>query len=489
MSVVARALALSTIVQVAGKVLSTVTGIVIISLMTRRLGASGFGDYSTANAFLQIFALTMDLGINVTFPAMLGERANDEAFQKRALSAVFTLRTIMSVGMLLVVAPIIGFLWPFPWEVKLAIIALSLSYVFPGLQQILIGVQQQRLRMTTSAIAENIGRLTTIAGLLVSPFFGWGVVAQCWIISMSSAFVFAINVWSTQRYLPLRWNWDPGFWRMLLTRSWPVGVSIALNLIYYKADALILQHFRPIAEVGVYGAAYRILEVLITIPFLYAGVLLPILSHTWKERRPEDVSVLISRSLDVMLLLIVPLMVGVRWFGVPVMTFISGPEFAFSGVLARILMLGVAAIYLNTILSHAIVAFQAQRKMLPAYIIVALLTLAGYFFYIPRAGATAAAWLTVFSEVSILGASALTVWGYVRFAPSPRVLLGSLVAALCMWLVAASTHASFPLLAGIMMSGIAYVIALALTKTVTPTTIKNLLSLKSTPSHPARTGE
>lgn len=482
---VARALALNTIIQVAGKVVSTITGILIISLMTRRLGAAGFGDYSTANAVLQVFALMMDLGINVTFPAMLGERSNDPAFQQRAFASIFTLRVVMSVVVLLGIAPLVGFLWPFPWQVKLAIVALSLSYVFPGIQQILIGVQQQRLRMTLSTVAENVGRLTTIAGLLVSPYFGWGVVAQCWIISISSAIVFAINAWSTHRFLPIRWLWDPPFWMTVLKRSWPVGVSIALNLIYYKADALILQYFRPAAEVGVYGAAYRILEVLITIPFLYAGVLLPVLSRTWEERKPQEMSQLISRSLDVMLLLIIPLIVGVRWFGVPMMTFISGPEFAFSGFIARILMLGVAAIYLNTILSHAIVALQAQRKMLPAYALVAALTLAGYLFYIPQAGATAAAWLTVFSEVSILLASTLTVWGYVRFAPSGRTLVGSLASAACMWGVAAWSQ-SFPLLAGIMMSGCTYVIALALTKTVTPTTVKNLLSIKDPGMPPAR---
>lgn len=482
---VARALALNTIIQVAGKAVSTITGILIISLMTRRLGAAGFGDYSTANAVLQVFALMMDLGINVTFPAMLGERSNDPAFQQRAFASIFTLRVVMSVVVLLGIAPLVGFLWPFPWQVKLAIVALSLSYVFPGIQQILIGVQQQRLRMTLSTVAENVGRLTTIAGLLVSPYFGWGVVAQCWIISASSAIVFAINAWSTHRFLPIRWRWDPPFWMTVLKRSWPVGVSIALNLIYYKADALILQYFRPAAEVGVYGAAYRILEVLITIPFLYAGVLLPVLSRTWEERKPQEMSQLISRSLDVMLLLIIPLIVGVRWFGVPMMTFISGPEFAFSGFIARILMLGVAAIYLNTILSHAIVALQAQRKMLPAYALVAALTLAGYLFYIPQAGATAAAWLTVFSEVSILLASTLTVWGYVRFAPSGRTLVGSLASAACMWGVAAWSQ-SFPLLAGIMMSGCTYVIALALTKTVTPTTVKNLLSIKDPGTPPAR---
>lgn len=482
---IARSLAVNTVIQILGKALSTLTGVVLISLMTRSLGAAGFGAYSTANAYLQIFALLMDLGINVTFPAMLGEHADDEAFQKRALSAILTLRVLVSAGVLVIIAPALAFAWPFPWEVKLAIVALALSFVFPSLGQTLIGVQQQRLRMGVSSIAENVGRLVTIAGLVLSPLFGWGLVAQCWIISIASFFVFAINAWSTRRFLPLAWNWDPAFWSMAIKRSWPVGLSIALNLIYYKSDALILQYFRPQTEVGIYGAAYRMLEVLISIPFLYAGVLLPVLSKAWADQRRDDMRILISRSLEVMILLILPLIVGMQWYGERTLIFISGPEFAPSGLIARILVFGIAAIYLNTVLSHAIVAFRAQMRMLPAYAVVAVITFAGYMIFIPKGGAIAAAWLTVASEVGILLASTLTVLGFVRFLPSPRLVAGAIASAGCMWFVGRWT-VSFPLLVSILMCGMSYVVALALTGTVTPSTVRALFSVKQPESTPAK---
>jgi O-antigen/teichoic acid export membrane protein len=254
---IARKLAVNTVIQLIGKVVSTLGGVVIISLMTRRLGAEGFGAYSTANAFLQIFALIMDVGINVTFPALLGEYSHDETFQKRMFSAIFTLRLVMSVVILLLVAPLVAFAWPFPWEIKLAVIALSFSFVFPNIQQIFTGVQQQRLQMTTPSIAENIGRGINILGLLIAPFFGWGLIAQCWIITVSTVVIFTMNAWNVRKHLPIAWNWDPEIWKMVLKRSWPVGLSIGLNLIYYKADTLVLQHFRPATEVGWYGAAYR----------------------------------------------------------------------------------------------------------------------------------------------------------------------------------------------------------------------------------------
>lgn len=474
---IARALALNTVIQIGGKVASTITGIVIISLMTRTLGAEGFGAYAAANAFLQIFSLLMDVGINVTFPALLGEHADDEAFQKRAFSAIFTLRLLMSAAVLIVAAPLIALAWPFPWEIKFAVIALSLSFVFPNLQQIMIGVQQQRLHLGFSSIAENVGRLVNIAGLLLAPVFGWGLIAQCWIISASSAIVFAINAWSSRRFLPLAWNWDPAFWLTTLKRSWPIGLSIALNLIYYKADTLVLQYYRPQAEVGWYGAAYRMLEVLISIPFLYAGLLLPILSKAWRDRRLTDLSQLISRSLDVMILLTLPLVVGISRFGERTLIWISGPDFAEAGMLARVLVFAVASIYFNTVLSYAIVALQAQHKMLPLYAFTAVFTLSGYILLIPRFGALSAAWLTVVSETMILIGSTLTVWGYVRFSPSRRLCVGTVASSLIMW-IASRYFAHFPLMVGILMTGLVYVIALVVTRTLTANSLKTLFSVR-----------
>lgn len=473
----ARKLALNTVIQLIGKVGSTVTGIIIISLMTRRLGAEGFGAYSTANAFLQIFALILDVGINVTFPAMLGEHAHDEKYQKRLFTAILTLRLIMSVVILLLIAPLVVFAWPFPWEIKVATLALSLSFVFPNLQQILTGVQQQRLRMGIASIGENIGRIINIIGLLIAPYFGWGLIAQCWIISVSAFSVFIMNAISVRRFIPLEWNWDPEIWWMTLKRSWPVGLSIGLNLVYYKADTLVLQHYRPQVEVGWYGAAYRVLDVLVTVPFLYAGILLPILSKTWRDRRLKDLSDLISRSLDVMILLTLPLIVGMYWFGERALILISGPEFLAAGTLARVLIFAVTAIYFNTVLSYTIVALQAQRKMLPVYAVTAFGALAGYLILIPRYGAIAAAWLTVASETMVLVGSALTVWGFVHYFPSSRLLVGVLGASIAMW-VSGYYLQTTPLVIGIIMASLVYAVMLVATRTLTPTTVRTLFSVR-----------
>jgi len=428
----ARAIAWNTSVQVIGKVLSTIIGIALIALLTRQLGQVGFGMYSTANAFLQIFALLLDLGLNVTLIALLGEHAGDAAYEKRCLSALFTLRIALAIVILGLIAPLVALAFPYPWELKLAIFALTASFIFPSLNQVVTGAQQRYLKLGMTAVAENIGRVIALAGIFFAPQLGWGLVPIMWVISFAGFVNFFVNYLATRKYAPLHWNWDPAFWKMALHRSWPIGVSIAFGLAYFKADTLILSLVRSQAEVGLYGAAYRVLEVLITIPFMYAGILLPLLSNANAKKDEDKFRKLVSGSLDVMLLLAIPMIVGTWLLGPSLMSLIAGPSFVASGEVLRILIIAVGAIFVNTVFSHVVVALNIQRKMLPVYAFVGVGTVLLYLLLIPPFGMTAAAWLTVASECSVGLGSYLVSRKKIAIKYDPRATLASLGAALVM---------------------------------------------------------
>ncbi len=395
-----RALAWNTGVQAAGKIVSTAIGVVVVGLMTRYLGQVGFGMYSTANAYFQVFGILLDLGLNVMLVQMLGEHAGETEYENRAASAAFTLRIVMA-GLLLTAAAFLGLALPYPQELKIAIFAIWGSFFFSSLNQIVIGVQQRHLQMHVVAIAEVAGRLTLLIGVLVARAAGWGLVPIVLIVSVGGFVNFAVNAIVARRYAAVRWNWDPAFWKVLLRRSWPIGVSILFNLIYFKADTLILSAVRPFAEVGIYGAAYRVLEILITLPFMYAGVLLPLIAKAWSTKDVARFRTLYRNSLVVMTAFAAPMVAGVVVLGRGIMTAVAGSDFAASGDVLAILMFAAGVIFFGTVSSHAIVALDAQRRMLPAYILVAIVTLAGYLFFIPQYGMWAAAWLTVASEVCV----------------------------------------------------------------------------------------
>ncbi len=468
-----RAIAWNTGVQAAGKVLSTALGVAIIALMTRHLGTQGFGYYATANAFFQIFALVLDLGINVMIVQMLGEHKGDTAYEHRAVSATMTLR-ILTALILFGIAPFIGLLFPYALPVKLALFAIWISFFCASLNQVVIGVQQRHLKMHIVAIAEIIGRAILFIGLLTAIWIGWGLIPIVLFVSLGSAVNLILNWGIARKYASFAWNLDLDFWKELLTRSWPIGVSILFNLLYFKGDIFILSLARSAEEVGIYSAAYRVLEILITFPFMLAGVTLPLMAHAWKRKQKTEFKTLIRQSFQVMALIALPLVAGTMLVGTQAMIWISGPEFVVSGTILKILALATGLIYIGTISSHVVVAIDAQRKMLPIYIIVAIITLILYILLIPPFGIWAAAWLTVFSEAMVAIASS---WFALKAAPGgfPTVpFLKTLLATVLMSAIVWPLRNAFlpiPILAGM----ISYTIFILLTGAISKRTVKHLL--------------
>lgn len=469
----ARALAANTAVQVAGKIVSTILGVIVVGLMTRLLGQDGFGAYSTANAFLQIFAIIIDMGLNVMVVQMLGERAGDKAFEDRAVSAVFSLR-FWSALILLSIAPIIGLFTPYAMEIKIAFFAIWGSFFFTALNQIVIGVQQRHLKMHVVAIAEVTGRTILLAGVLIATVMNWGLIPVVLIVSLAGITNFFVNFLIARRYAKFGLGFDWSFWKLTIKRAWPIGVSILFTLIYFKSDTLILSWVRPMSEVGIYGAAYRVLEILVTFPFMYAGVLLPIIANAWTKGDRERFARLIRRSFDAFAIITLPMIFGTLLIADQAMVLVAGPEFLASGNILRILMIATGSIYLGTIFSHAVVALDKQRAMLPYYIAVALVTLVLYIIYIPRYGMWAAAWLTVFSEVSVAVITLILTLVAGRMKLSWNTAGKALFASVVMTLVA-RPFLNFSLAITIIVAAATYGILILLTGAVTKEMVRELL--------------
>lgn len=473
---IGRVLAANTAVQVVGKVISTILGMVVVGMMTRLLGQEGFGAYSTANAFLQVFAILLDMGLNVMVIQMLGERAGDTAFENRAVSAVFSLR-FWSALIILSIAPIIAIFTPYSSDIKIAIFALWASFFFTALNQIVIGVQQRHLKMHVVAISEVAGRAVLLAGMAVAIVQNWTLVPVVILVSVAGIVNFVINFLIARHYASFKLGFDFAFWKITLMRCWPIGVSIIFSLIYFKSDTLILSWVRPMSEVGIYGAAYRVLEILTTFPFMYAGVLLPIIANAWARGNKEQFSNLIRRSFDAFCVITFPMVAGMILVATHAMILVASEKFTASGPVLRVLVLAVGCIYISTIFSHAVVALDLQRAMIKHYIMIAIVVLILYIKFIPIYGIWAAAWLTVLSEAWIM-----LVNIYMTLKHTPMKLSWSVPGKAFLSTIAMFS-AAFPFMdrsLGLTISiGVGvYTIAIFATGAVTKTMITDLLSAR-----------
>ena len=194
---------------------------------------------------------------------------------------------------------------------------------------------------------------------------------------------------------------------------WPLALTIALTLIYFRADTVILALFRPQNEVGLYGATYKVLEVLVQFPYLFLGLILPLLTKFFIYNRLVF-ELIIQKSFELMVIVIVPMIFSVLILGEKIMVFIAGPEFIISGSLLKVLILAVALIYIGALFGYAIVAAELPKKMIKFYFIDALISIVLYLIFIPLFSYWAAAVITIFTELIITLASYYVLKKYTR---------------------------------------------------------------------------
>ncbi len=89
-----RAIAGNTVVQVAGKFIGTLLGILTVAVMTRLLGLAGYGEFTTAISFLQFFGILVDFGLTLTMIRMISDAKAEET---RVASNIFTLRLVSGI--------------------------------------------------------------------------------------------------------------------------------------------------------------------------------------------------------------------------------------------------------------------------------------------------------------------------------------------------------------------------------------------------------
>lgn len=425
---IARQVAHNTIIQVVSKVVSTALGLFALALITRALGLGGFGDYTTITTFLTFFAVIADLGLTLITVQMISSGQNDE---RRTLNNLFGLR-LVSIILIMAAAPAIAFFSPYSPIIKSGIIIGLFSFIFPALNQIIIGLFQKKLSMGRDAAAEIIGRLVLIAGIVVSQKMQAGLSGILIVLSIAAGINFLVHYFLALKFAVIRPEFDWSVWKKILTKSWPLAITIVLNLIYLRADTLILSFFRSSEEVGLYGAAYKIIDVLTTLPFMFAGLILPIITTAWNEGRKDYFQKVLQKSFDLMAIAALPLVVGAQFLGQPIITLVAGDEFAPAGKIIGLLIFAVAAIFLGTMFSHAVIAIDKQKKMVGFYLFTSLSALAAYLFLIPRFSYFGAAAVTIYSEAMIAIFSAVCVYKYSRFRPRFAGLGKSAAASLIM---------------------------------------------------------
>lgn len=416
------------------RVVNVLIGVFSLALITRMLGQSGFGYYTTIFAFVQIFGILADLGL---YMAMLREisSAKDKLSENKVVNNIFTIRLTSSVLMLLLIPIAIQF-FPYSQNVKLGVVFFMGTFFFQSLITTLSAIFAKQLDMAKVAWVELFNKILYAGFLLYLFVYGFSLYKILWGNVFSMAIAFALLLLFLKKYYQLSLAWDFKYWKIVWHRSWPLAITVVLNLLYFKADILVLSAYQSPEQVGLYGAPYRVLEVLATFPHMFMSLVLPLFTAAWIGKKMSELKNNLQNSFDFFAILSVAMLFCTWLVSRPLMILLAGEDFAASGAILDILIVATVGIFFGTLFIYLIVAMDAQKQMIKYFLTAAAIALIGYFIFIPIYSYWGAAYMTLLVEWLIVGFSWRVVRKNAKLSVNFKVVAKSLVAGGFAFLVA-----------------------------------------------------
>jgi len=451
---VAKAFAKNSILQIGGKLLGTVFGLVTFYFLLEFYDDVGFGLFTTAMNYVTIFAIIVDFGLTLTTTQMISEKGVNEA---KILGNLVTLRTITAV-VFMTICPISAALIPQSQGIMPIIVIGSMTYFISAIAQMFQGVFQKRLNIGMVVVAETVNRIISLIGVLLVGLSGGGLAQIAVVFFVGIIVQLVIMLAATNHHVKFRPQIDLQVWRDIIARSWPIGVSILFNLLYLRGDIFFMWIFNITpAEIGQYGAAYKVVDVITMIPVTLMGLLLPLLTLAWSQNKHDQFQKHLQNGFDILAMIAIPFACGAIALGIPLMVAVK-PNLTLAGQIIMILGPAVSILCFGSLYGHAVVAINKQRQMIWSYALVAVLAIAAYIIFIPDYGAWAAAWITLAAEFLIAALAYVVVTRTSKTSVNFKMLARTLAASLVMTvavLIVPSPHVFVTVLFGIIIYAIA----------------------------------
>jgi O-antigen/teichoic acid export membrane protein len=435
-------------VQIVARVLNLALGVFVTLILVRGLGRSGFGVWSALFAVGQIAAGFGDLGLN---QIAVSRAAGEAEREDRWLGALLSLRTaiaipltLLSIGAVLLIAP--------TNEARFAgvLIAAVMLVSAPGALSV---VFQLRVRNHVSMAIMTLNSVVWGAGVVTVGALNGGLVAYAAVFLGISALTTGLTAATALRMAAVRIGGSRELWGALLRVGVGVGIAGILVTLYVKLDQVLVLEFAGSRQAGLYGAAYRLLDQVQFIPISVMTTLFPLIAAAYKTRR-ESVRAMLQTAAEYLAMASLPILAFTIVAARPVVTSLFGSEFAGAAPALPILAGAFVSISFGYLVGNMVVILELQRRF-ARYAAIGLAGNAALnVALIPRYGFLAAAWITLLTEVTVMGLTARVVLKELDMRPKFGRLLRTGLAAAMMGLAVWAART-----AGVSLAGLAAVAA------------------------------
>ena len=373
----------------------------ITALCMRVLGTSSYGILTSALALSMILALTSDFGTTVyTVREVANAPEKASLFFSNLLCARLVLGALISLSV-----PLISHALGYGERASSALLAAAFYAV---LLKVLDACRAQYRAievMRYEAISVMIERGLVVLGgswFLLSTRTPAGVLTG---MAIGMAIALVLNVaWVHNRVVAFDIRLVRlSFLKEVFQAAFPIGTFVAFTMIYGRIGPVLLEQWDGAVAAGLYGAASRILELLIAIPMIVSTAVLPRFASLQAGNHKRALHRVLRTSVLVMGAISLVVAIALTIAGPSLIHLLSpDPDFASAGSLLQLLIWAFPLITVTMLLSQSLIANDELKLLAVMKFTAMALFIVLNIVLIPRFSIFGTAWSMLVAESILL---------------------------------------------------------------------------------------
>jgi PST family polysaccharide transporter len=401
------------------KVYSTLLATIVSIVVARYLGKSAFGLFSYSLAFVLLFKVLGDVGLE---EVLVRDLVKYPEQRYEILGTAWGMRMGGGLAAMTLIALTVQFVRRNDPLARQLVMITSLIYI----PQSSMGVYRwfsARLMAKYNVLASNAALTITALMRLLMVYLKLSLVWFVWtnvaLILFSAIFllVFYVATGESIGRWRFRWSWC----RRLFHDAWPQVPNGMAGAIQSQFGALIVGNMLGDAELGAYAVAYRFYSLLLVVPDIVSQSLVPTLTQLKNTNEP-----LFERRLGqsyrllffLYLLTLAPMFV----LGLGGIQLLYGKQFADAGRLVMLFAIPLPVIYFGQLRMWYLIIDNRIRHLMNAAIFQAVGSIVANYLLIR--------WLGAAGAIIAVGAGAVVAFAYDAWSMAARRNLSILIRSL-----------------------------------------------------------
>ncbi len=343
-------------VLMASQLSTWVLTLVLMLFLPRYLGAEAVGQLHLAGSMWAILAIMISFGMDRLLIKEIARRPEETS---QLFSTSIFLRTILYFIGFGAMGLYLNWL-DYPLITVQVVYVIGISQLLWQLvetcQAALQGLEQMQYMSLANIVGKAVNTVVSIALLLL----GFNVLAVASVSILSALINLVIQVFYLNRLQPLRLRFSVSDAIAMLKEGSPYLLTRLSLVIYQQVDIIIISFMVNEVTVGWYGVADQLFGTFLFIPTVFMTAVFPALSRMYATASNE-LSKVMSKSFDILLLLSVPIGLGLLVVADPLVVLLFGKAFAPSGPVLAILGIVLILTYQNILLGQFLVSTDRQN--------------------------------------------------------------------------------------------------------------------------------